>query len=251
MSFGKGDHGKLGHGQCSHVSCQEGNCTENKMVPTMIAATRDVLFRKIDSLSTHSIAITAKGEAMAWGNGDKYRLGHGSSSKEYTPRTIEFLSLKGRVRDLACGLGHTLALIESGELYAWGNGSNGRLGLGDTNDRSSPTRVVIPTPSTKHDEEPPESNGASIAPVRFRHIFCGASHSLGLSWDGRAYAWGKNNQGQCGHGHTNDQWTIQEIESFRDTEEGEEEEFVVYAAGGWEHTLFCTASGRVYSCGCG
>ncbi|KAE9315041.1 hypothetical protein PF001_g7983 [Phytophthora fragariae] len=63
MSFGKGDH-----------------------------ATRDVLFRKIDSLSTHSIAITAKGEAMAWGNGDKYRLGHGSSSKEMLTDTTILIS---------------------------------------------------------------------------------------------------------------------------------------------------------------
>ncbi|GMF29328.1 unnamed protein product [Phytophthora lilii] len=252
MSFGKGDHGKLGHGQCSHVSCQEGNCTENKTVPTMIVATRDVLFRKIDSLSTHSIAITAKGEAMAWGNGDKYRLGHGSSSKEYTPRTIEFLSLKGRVRDLACGLGHTLALMESGELFAWGNGSNGRLGLGDTNDRSSPTRVLMPILSGKQEGESTiDLVSLKGAPVRFRHVFCGASHSLGISWEGRAYAWGKNNQGQCGHGHTNDQWTVQEIESFSDNEEGEEDECIIYAAGGWEHTLFCADSGRVYSCGCG
>jgi alpha-tubulin suppressor-like RCC1 family protein len=256
MSFGKGDHGKLGHGQCAHVGCQEGNCTENKMAPTLIAATRDVVFRKIDSLSTHSIAITANGEAMAWGNGDKYRLGHGSSAKEYTPRTIEFLSLKGQVCDLACGLGHTLALMESGELFAWGNGSNGRLGLGDANDRSSPTKVAIPTSSGKQEAGEKEvssdpASASSTSSVRFRHIYCGASHSLGLSWDGRAYAWGKNNQGQCGHGHTNDQWTIQEIESFRGTEEGEEDECVTYAAGGWEHTLFCTASGRVYSCGCG
>ncbi|GMF17806.1 unnamed protein product [Phytophthora fragariaefolia] len=251
MSFGKGDHGKLGHGQCAHVSCQEGNCTENKMVPTMIVATRDIEFCKIDSLSTHSIAITANGEAMSWGNGDKYRLGHGSSSKEYIPRTIEFLRLKGRVRDLACGLGHTLALLESGEIFAWGNGSNGRLGLGDTNDRSSPTRVAIPTlASTQNAGEASESTGSSISSVKFRHIFCGASHSLGISWDGTAYAWGKNNQGQCGHGHTNDQWVIQRIESFGDSEDGEDE-FVVDAAGGWEHTLFCTASGRVYSCGCG
>ncbi|KAH7476858.1 Ultraviolet-B receptor UVR8 [Phytophthora ramorum] len=251
MSFGKGDHGKLGHGQCVHVSCQEGNCTENKTAPTMIAATRDVLFRKIDSLSTHSIAITAKGEAMAWGNGDKYRLGHGSSAKEYTPRTIEFLGLKGRVRDLACGLGHTLARMESGELFAWGNGSNGRLGLGDMNDRSSPAKVVVPASPEKQEPGKEESMLDASTPVRFRHIFCGASHSLGLSWDGRAYAWGKNNQGQCGHGHTNDQLTIQEIESFRDSGGGEEDECVVFAAGGWEHTLFCTDSGRVYSCGCG
>lgn len=254
MSFGKGDHGKLGHGQCTHLSCQEGNCTENKAVPTMIAATKNILFRKIDSLSTHSIAVTTKGEAMAWGNGDKYRLGHGSSTKEYTPRTIEFLSAKGRVRDLACGLGHTLALMESGDLYAWGNGSNGRLGTGDTNDRSSPTKIPMPF-SRAEGPDDKESLSDSIAtsgtPVHLRHIFCGASHSLGVSWDGKAYSWGKNNQGQCGHGHTNDQWTIQEIESFNNTEDTIEEERVALAAGGWEHTLFCTTSGRVYSCGCG
>ncbi|KAI9997243.1 hypothetical protein PInf_000683 [Phytophthora infestans] len=118
MSFGKGDHGKLGHGQCVHVSCQEGNCTENKLVPTMIAATRDILFRRIDSLSTHSIAITAKGDAMAWGNGDKYRLGHGSSTKEYTPRMIEHLRLKGR-------------------------GDSGRLGHGDSQTRKRPTKIGL------------------------------------------------------------------------------------------------------------
>ncbi|KAL8000657.1 putative regulator of chromosome condensation 1/beta-lactamase-inhibitor protein II [Plasmopara halstedii] len=246
MTFGKGDHGKLGHGQCVHVSCQDGNCTENKMVPTLVAATKDVLFSRVSSLSTHSIAITAEGEAMTWGNGDKYRLGHGSSTKEYAPRTIEFLSQKGRIRDVSCGLGHTLALMNSGNLFAWGNGSNGRLGLGDTNDRSNPTRVDIS--NTLRDIEG-KTNVSS--PVTFRHIFCGASHSLGISWEGRAYAWGKNNQGQCGHGHTKDQWTVHEIASFRNCEGGINNECVTYAAGGWEHTLFCTASGRVYSCGCG
>ncbi|TMW63295.1 hypothetical protein Poli38472_002236 [Pythium oligandrum] len=80
MTFGKGDHGKLGHGQCAHPSCPEGNCTENKSIPTAVDSTQDVRFLKIDSLSTHSIAITAKGELMTWGNGDKYRLGHGSDS---------------------------------------------------------------------------------------------------------------------------------------------------------------------------
>lgn len=246
MSFGKGDHGKLGHGQCVHVSCPEGNCTENKLVPTIIAETKDILFCQIDSLSTHSIAITAKGEAMAWGNGDKFRLGHGSSTKEYVPRTIETLSQRGRVRDLACGLGHTLALMESGDIYAWGDGSNGRLGLGDTHDRSDPTRVELSFKIQDIDGQTKTS-----LPVRFRHIFCGASHSLGLSYEGQAYAWGKNNQGQCGHGHTNDQWTIKEIYNFRDTEDGIDNERVTCAAGGWEHSLFRTASGRVYSCGCG
>lgn len=249
MSFGKGDHGKLGHGQCSHAACPDGNCTENKSVPTMVNATRDQQFVKIDSLSTHSVAIMANGDVMAWGNGDKYRLGHGTTAKEYTPRVIDSLCGKGRVIDIACGLGHTIALTQTGEIYAWGNGSNGRLGLGDTTDRSNPTQVITYNGSSRRQSQgsTATAGGLSHQPLLFRRIYCGASHSLAISTDGRAFSWGKNNQGQCGHGHTNDQLSVEEVVFFRD----EVEEKVVHAAGGWEHTMFCTSSGRVYSCGCG
>lgn len=256
MSFGKGDHGKLGHGQCSHASCTEGNCTENKNSPTMISATRDVQFAKIDSLSTHSVSITMQGEVMAWGNGDKYRLGHGTAAKEYTPRAIESLSMKGgggvRVVDISCGLGHTIALMESGELFSWGNGSNGRLGLGDTTDRATPTKILTSALHSSDSSTQAINAAGGTLPTRlgtqlFCHVYCGASHSLATSFDGRAYAWGKNNQGQCGHGHTNDQLSIHEVKFFRD----EVDEDISHAAGGWEHTLFCSASGRVFSAGCG
>lgn len=247
MSFGKGDHGKLGHGQCSHGTCAEGNCTENKCSPTMITATRDARFIKIDSLSTHSVAITTKGEAMTWGNGDKYRLGHGTTTKEYTPRIIESINVQGRVIDISCGLGHTIALMESGDLYVWGNGSNGRLGLGDTNDRASPTKMSTSELNCAGQSAGNDDQSKRSGSYAFRHVYCGASHSLAVGYDGRAYSWGKNNQGQCGHGHTNDQLSIQEVQFFRD----EVEEDIVHAAGGWEHTLFCSASGRVFSAGCG
>ncbi|GAB9466579.1 hypothetical protein Gpo141_00003950 [Globisporangium polare] len=190
---------------------------------------------------------------MAWGNGDKYRLGHGTAAKEYTPRAIESLSMKSggvRVVDISCGLGHTIALMETGELYSWGNGSNGRLGLGDTTDRATPTKILVS--ELLHSSELTQASATSGKSPRrgaqlFCHVYCGASHSLAIGFDGRAYAWGKNNQGQCGHGHTNDQLTIQEVKFFRE-EVGED---IVHAAGGWEHTLFCSASGRVYSAGCG
>ncbi|TYZ60563.1 hypothetical protein PybrP1_006520 [[Pythium] brassicae (nom. inval.)] len=253
MSFGKGDHGKLGHGLCSHASCTDGNCTENKPSPTLISATRDTLFCRIDSLSTHSVAVTSRGQVMAWGNGDKFRLGHGSATKEYAPRVVESISARGRVVDISCGLGHTLVLLESGEMFAWGNGSNGRLGLGDTSDRAAPTMVCVPssgsldnvggTSDALHDTRDRRRPEA----LAFRHVYCGASHSLALGADGRVFAWGKNNQGQCGHGRTNDQLGVEEVGYFRD----KVDEDIVHAAGGWEHTLFCSASGRVYSAGCG
>lgn len=52
------------------------------------------------------------------------------------PQPLEALAEKAPVRDVACGLGHALFLLSSGRICAWGNGGNGRLGLGDTSDRA-------------------------------------------------------------------------------------------------------------------
>ncbi|OQR95198.1 hypothetical protein THRCLA_07992, partial [Thraustotheca clavata] len=235
LSFGKGDHGKLGHGSCNHASCADNKCTENKTVPTMIEATRDIAFKKIDSLSTHSVAITVSGELMTWGNGDKYRLGHGDASKEYAPRYVEAFRDKPRVKDVACGLGHTIVLVQSGEVYSWGNGGNGRLGLGDTSDQIAPSKVKFPDELDKRNE-----------PFIITTVYCGASHSLAITQQGHLYSWGKNNQGQTGHGHTNDQLRPYPVSYFDDADQT-----VLTVAGGWEHTLICTTQGHVYACGCG
>ena len=88
MTFGKGDHGKLGHGLCASGAGGDGICTENKLVPTVVAALSDKPIVKIDSLSTHSVAVNSAGDLYTWGNGDKNRLGHGSTQKEHTPRLM-------------------------------------------------------------------------------------------------------------------------------------------------------------------
>lgn len=100
------------------------------------------------------------------------------------------LRQKGSVKDVACGLGHTLALLEDGRVYSWGNGGNGRLGVGDRLDRATPT--IVEALSPRHHSH------------RVAALFCGASHSLAIDSRGFGFAWGKNNQGQCGVGTTAD-----------------------------------------------
>lgn len=43
---------------------------------------------------------------------------------------------------VAAGAEHTVAITEDGELYGWGWGRYGNLGLGDRNDRLVPEKVA-------------------------------------------------------------------------------------------------------------
>ena len=95
------------------------------------------------------------------------------------PFPLDTLPVRQSVKDLSCGLGHALFLLESGVVYSWGNGGNGRLGLGDLSDREQAVRV-------------------SLLPgdVCVCAVQCGASHSMALLESGDLYSWGKNTQGQ-------------------------------------------------------
>jgi len=69
-----------------------------------------------------------------------------------------------------------------GTLYCWGRGADGRLGLGDTDDRDSPTRVGGDT------------NWLAVA--------TGVAHTCALKSDGGVWCFGSNAVGQLGQGTT-------------------------------------------------
>ena len=66
------------------------------------------------------------------------------------PSRRELTTVQQPFADVACGERHTIAvtkelpgtLLLEPEVYAWGDGSNGRLGLGDETDALTPRRVV-------------------------------------------------------------------------------------------------------------
>lgn len=78
--------------------------------------------------------------------------------------------------------GGTLALRDDGTLWAWGINTGGRLGLGDSVSRSTPTRV----------------GGWSD----WVSVDLGRDHALGVRADGTLWAWGSNQYGQLGTGTT-------------------------------------------------
>ncbi len=82
---------------------------------------------------------------------------------------------------IAAGGGHSLARSHDGlAVWAWGDNSQGQLGLGTTTGSPSPVRV----------------DGLSGV----RTLAAGELHSLALKSDGSVWAWGDNRQGALGDG---------------------------------------------------
>jgi alpha-tubulin suppressor-like RCC1 family protein len=197
----------------------------HRLVPTVVGTLQHVEIKKTASMSSYSVAIDTHGAVYVWGTGGSAGVVQSSKTDIY-PQLLEALPLHAKVVDVSCGLGHALFLLQAGRVYSWGNGGNGRLGLGDVLDRTE----ACPVSLLDHEQ---------ISAVQ-----CGASHSMALTSAGRVYSWGKNTQGQCGHGSVDDQVKPAVIRRLEDC-------VVVQLAAGWEHSLALTDEGRMYSWGCG
>lgn len=100
------------------------------------------------------------------------------------PTVVTALNCKNVVQ-LAAGASHTIALTSSGDVYVWGGGNHGELGLGSgITSESNPTLNPAASALTGG-----TSTGVEIT---------AGSVQGGLLINGQAYYWGANTQDQCG-----------------------------------------------------
>lgn len=83
-----------------------------------------------------------------------------------------------RFTDLSQVNSHAAAVSEHGQIYSWGVGKSGQLGLGSTENFNSPSLI--------------RSIGLKVPILQ---VSCGGSHTLCLDLLGRAYSWGANKSG--------------------------------------------------------
>eukprot|EP00656_Telonema_subtile_P053531 TRINITY_DN7783_c0_g2_i4.p1 TRINITY_DN7783_c0_g2~~TRINITY_DN7783_c0_g2_i4.p1 ORF type:complete len:2135 (-),score=453.89 TRINITY_DN7783_c0_g2_i4:112-6516(-) len=169
-TWGYGANGRLGHGKNDDTPPGYSpeheprllQCREIMMLP--IVQHTDLLTQKhkdyvvqIASGSSFMLALTWSGAVFAWGQNDKGQLGlntaysqPGKKKREAfkdAPTPLRLHSGNRAYIQLSCGASHTVALeayIElegrhfveppsnSGHVFSWGNGGNGRLGHGRT-----------------------------------------------------------------------------------------------------------------------
>jgi alpha-tubulin suppressor-like RCC1 family protein len=152
------------------------NTIVSKLTPVSVLGTVKT-FCEISTGWRHMVAIDKNGRAWSWGYNAQGQLGDNTIVSKRTP-----VSVLGTVKTfckISTGIDYTSAIDKNGR--AWGWGINGYGQLGDNTIVSKLTPVsVLGTVKT------------------FCKISTGTYHTVAIDKNGRAWAWGKNVNGQLG-----------------------------------------------------
>ncbi|CAM6070378.1 unnamed protein product [Sphagnum tenellum] len=151
-----------------------------------------------------------------------------------------------RIISVAAGGRHTLALSDGGQVWGWGYGGEGQLGLGSRL-RVISTPQLIPclgTPEGGLDQSRLVSGcfTATVPGNYIKAIACGGRHSAVITDAGALLTFGWGLYGQCGQGSTDDEMSPCHVATLVGLP-------VSGVAAGLWHTLCITDSGDVYACG--
>ncbi|NWH74844.1 HERC4 ligase, partial [Piaya cayana] len=161
---------------------------------------------------------------LCWGNASFGQLGLGGIDEEIVlePRKSDFF-LNKRVRDVGCGLRHTVFVLDDGTVYTCGCNDLGQLGHEKARKR-------------------PEHVGALDA-QNIVAVSCGEAHTLALNDKGQVYAWGLATDGQLGLPGTEDCIRVpRNIKSLSEIQ-------IVQVACGYYHSLALSKGSEVFSWG--
>ena len=156
--------------------------TENRLMPTLVTGQLQVKTAVYVAASDyHTLCITADGSLFAWGDNQYGQLGVGDTEDRHTPTLVTALQGK-QVVHVAAGQFHTICTTADSSVFTWGDGSGGKLGLGDDqSDKLVPALVrgeLLNKPAVQ--------------------VVAGHTYSACVVEDGLIYSWGRNYNSQLG-----------------------------------------------------
>ncbi|SOC47778.1 alpha-tubulin suppressor-like RCC1 family protein, partial [Rhizobium subbaraonis] len=133
----------------------------------------------------HGAFLTASGEVYTWGDNNLGKLGLGTTTnyESLVPQKVE--ALNGvTIASIYMTNGASYAISDAGVLYAWGQNSNGQLGIGSLDNQGSPVAL----------------DASAFGGEKVASLAWGTSFALVLTEGGEVYAMGSGVQGQLGNG---------------------------------------------------
>jgi cysteine-rich repeat protein len=200
-------------------------------------------------------ALLDNGKVRCWGFGLSGRLGYGTlesssgnigDSAENTPADAGDVPIGGTAIQIATGLAHACALLDTGGVRCWGRGSEGQLGYGSTSDLGDADDTI---PSLIGDVP----IGGMVV-----HLAAGAFHTCAILDTGHVRCWGRGADGRLGYGNSDN---VGDVPGNLPADAGDVElgGSAVQLAAGFAHTcalletgtLRCWGSGHVLGYGTG
>ncbi|RKG69114.1 hypothetical protein D7V80_09945 [Corallococcus sp. CA054B] len=186
-SWGQNTDGQLGQGTAS-ASPQ----------PTPLPITLPRRMTAVAAGSGHSLALDETGHVWAWGRNDKGQAGGlPANARVLAPTQVPALS---GITAISARADLSLAVDANGDLWAWGQNTDGELGQGmaDTAAHAVPVKVVVPALAAGDAYLPagPTANPQDI--YKFTKVAAGGHHVLALTRSGRVWSWGRNASSQVG-----------------------------------------------------
>ncbi|RLN86405.1 hypothetical protein BBJ28_00001901 [Nothophytophthora sp. Chile5] len=171
----------------------------------------------------HALVLTSDGMVFSWGFNDHGQLGHGSAEtlaartsgrirydSYYNERSGEdelllasptrLLYFEGSamqqaepiaVAQICCGDYYSMARSREGDVFTWGEASEGQLGHGDSHEFFQVALADRHLPSSSYTFLAQPEPVLALSDVRVSHVACRGNHSVALSAeDSRLFEWG-------------------------------------------------------------
>jgi alpha-tubulin suppressor-like RCC1 family protein len=172
LAWGGDAVGQLGNGT-----------TVGSTKPFPVALPPKATVTQISAGCGHSLALTASGSVLAWGDNTDGQLGLPANKPGFADTPVPLRWPGGATaKAVSAGCSDSLVLTSAGQVLAWGDNNDGQLGDGTTTSRSAPVAVKLPRNKT------------------VQAISAGCAYNLALTTTGQIYAWGDNRHGQLGDG---------------------------------------------------
>ncbi|WP_158621722.1 MopE-related protein [Corallococcus aberystwythensis] len=186
-SWGRDTEGQLGQGTSSQTP---------RPVPAPVSLPRPM--KAIAAGAGHSLSLDVDGYVWAWGRNTRGQAGVATSTTPLLkPTRVPGLP---RIQVIAAREDLSLAVDANGDLWAWGQNTDGELGQGvaDTNAHPVPVKVVVPALLAGDTYLPagPAANPQDV--YTFVKVAAGGHHVLALTRSGRVWSWGRNSSAQVG-----------------------------------------------------
>jgi alpha-tubulin suppressor-like RCC1 family protein len=194
---------------------------------------------------SHSLSVLSTGEFVSWGSNEFGQLG--TESESYLayyllePAVVSPVSFPRqlasiRIVSIAAGAWHSACVTAEGEVFAWGRGTDGQLGL-------EPVSGLLQRKPASADWFCPRPAAVTALSGRnVQQIYCGSNYTIVKTGDCKVFAFGNGSEGVLGNGNTGKTHVLQEIRELEGVK-------VKKIACGWNHCLALTENGQVFQWG--